>query len=179
MSDLSNIFGAGFSSQQELPPSEFDLIPPGWYPAMIEKSEVKVTKKGDGHYINEQFGILDGTAKGKKVFKNFNIQNPSDKAVNIGLRELQDLNKAIGIDIFKDTNQHLNQCCLIKVVVKEDQNDIRGYKPLGNQVNTIPQSLQSTATYPPGPPNYQTKSSEPAPATAEPQSAGTPPWMRK
>jgi hypothetical protein len=176
MSDLSSIFGSGFDSKQELPPSEFDLVPPGLYPAIIEKSEVKATKKGDGHYINEQFGILDGPAKGRKVFKNFNIQNPSEKAVNIGLRELQDLNKALGIDIFKDTNQHLNQMCLIKVVVKEDQNDIRGFKAIA-ALNSQPQALSPTA-WPLLPlPNYETKTN--APVLIPPVNTGQPPWMRK
>lgn len=179
-SDLTSIFGNdGFNSNQELPPSEFDLIAPGWYPAIIERSEVKTTKAGTGHYINEQYGILDGPGKGRKVFKNFNIQNPSEKAVNIGLRELQDLNKAIGIEIFKDTNQHLNQCCLIKVVVKEDQNDIRGFKPL----DALQPQAPGNSTYPPAAPNYETRSNLPAPSITGPsvgaQSAGNkPPWMR-
>ena len=56
MSDLANFFQA--STGQEVfnpfsvePQKDFEVLPAGKYPVLIEKAEVQVTKKKDGHFI--------------------------------------------------------------------------------------------------------------------------------
>ncbi len=45
MSNLAAIFGAGFDTNTVEPQGDFEVIPPGKVPVVIDKSEVKLTKK--------------------------------------------------------------------------------------------------------------------------------------
>jgi len=183
MSDLQSVFGnSGFDTNSVEPQSDFEVLPPGKYPVLIEKAEVKQTKAGTGHYISLCLCVLDGPAKNRKLFDNINIQNPSQQCVDIGLRQLAALGQAIGLTCVNDTNQLVNKACLAHVKVKDDRNEVRTYSKLGNVA--APSANQS---YPLGSPNYQTKTNEPNPQanqtklaeSANPPPAGNkPPWMR-
>lgn len=74
----------------------FDVVPAGKYVVRCNKAEVVDTKKGDGRYIKCQFKIDDGEYEGKAIFHNFNIENPNDKAVQIGLGQLKSFLKSSG-----------------------------------------------------------------------------------
>ena len=201
MSDLATIFGGGFDTNSVPPQEDFEPIPPGKYPVLIEAAEVKQTRAGNGHYLKLKLQVLDGPYKGRIVFDNINIQNPNQQCQEIGLRTLAALGKAIGLNAIGDTAQLLNQCCIASVKVKDGQNEVRTYAPLtpagAPSVPQVPVQPQGVYTppavmQPPPPQPYPPPSQYPAqpyapPAYPQPQPsyqvpaagpAGKPPWAR-
>ena len=70
---------------------EFDVIPVGDYLCNVTAAEVRDTKNGSGQYIRTELTIADGSAKGRKIFTQFNIKNQNPQAVAIGLQQLKQL----------------------------------------------------------------------------------------
>jgi hypothetical protein len=138
---IGNFFNNGaFDPDSVETAKDFDVLPAGDYPVVVESAEVKPTKKGTGHYLGVQLVVVDGPAKGRKLFDNFNLQNPSEKAVQIGLEHLSSLCKAtIGSVPFADESQLLQQSCIACVKVKDNDNAIRAYKPFADALSVQPQ----------------------------------------
>ena len=82
---------------------EYSLLEPGVYQLIVAESKLKETKKGDGTYFSFMLEVVSEKGKGRKVFHNFNWSNPSNKAVEIGRRDLANLHKACGILEYGDT----------------------------------------------------------------------------
>lgn len=187
--NLAAIFGADFDANAVEPQSDYDVIPPGKYPVMIEKAEVKRTRAGTGHYIGLELQVLDGPHKGRKVFDNINIDNPNPKAVEIGMRSLSALARAIGVMAISDSNQLLNQCCIASVKVKDGDNNVRTYEPIQQQQAPPqqpayqPPQQQAPPAGPPAQPmvppqqNAPPQSQPQQPAPQQP-AANAPPWAR-
>lgn len=168
--DLAAVFGTGFDAEAVEPQDDFQVIPPGKYPVLVEKAEVRQTRKGDGRYIGLVLQILDGPCKGRKVFDNINIENPNQQAVEIGMRSLSALARAIGVMVVNDTSQLLNQCCIASVKVKDGDNNVRTYEPL-QQPQQVPQ--QAAYQQPQQPPQQAVQQ----PAPQQPGNTA-PPWAR-
>lgn len=66
------------------------------YIMIAESAEEKITKRGDGKYINIKFSVVDGACDGKTIWAVFNTENPSSKAANIGLEALERFAKSLG-----------------------------------------------------------------------------------
>jgi hypothetical protein len=189
VNDLQQIFGGGFDTNSVEPQEDFEVLPPGKYPVLIEKAEVKQTKVGTGNYLALKLSILDGPGKNRKLFDNINIANPSTQCVEIGLRCLAALGQAIGLTAISDTAQLVNKTCVAHVKVKGNCNEIRTYSALPQNPNPAP--YPGNSGYPVGTPNFQTKTSKPSPQENQarlmdngtpidsPAPAGNrPPWMR-
>lgn len=116
MSDLMDFLGNFNPDEHES--MDFSPIPPGDYKVMIEKVEVKDTKSGTGKYINLQMAVIEGEYENRKIFDMINIQNPSDTCVKIGLARLADICRAIGVPTINDTDEMVNACLSVKVVVE-------------------------------------------------------------
>ena len=98
MNDLSDLFGSEpFDPFSVEPQSDFPVIKPGKYPVLIKVAEVRQTKKETGHYIYLDMELLDGEGKGQHVFDQINIHNPNTQCVEIGLKELSALVRALGL----------------------------------------------------------------------------------
>ncbi len=115
----------------------FDPIPAGEYPAHVTKSSIEDTKKKDGKYIKLEFTVLDGESKGRKLWSNLNIVNPSEIAMKIAQEELATICRACGKKVVADTLE-LHEIPLVltvkEVAAKGDYpptNDITGYAPAG------------------------------------------------
>ena len=156
--DLAAIFGGTpFTPATVEPATDFDVYPPGEYPVLIEAAEVKQTKAGTGHLLRLTMQILDGPHRGRKLFDNINLQNPSAQCTEIGMRTLSALGRAIGLQAITDTDQLLNQVVVAHVKVKDNQNNVRTYSASGQQaalqtashVNPAPAPIQA-ATDPRG-----------------------------
>ena len=180
--NLEAIFGTQFDPAAVDPADDFDIIPPGKYPVLVEKAEVKRTKAGTGHYIELHLCVIDGTCRGRKIRSCINIDNPSQKATEIGMRELSALGRAIGLVAIQDTAQLLNQCVIAHVKVKDDQNDVRTFSPIQPGTPTkilppqpMPQPAPQYSQQPPAtcPPNQY-----PPQQPANQAAAGKPPWAR-
>ena len=191
MPDLSDLFGGvPFDPATVEPQGDFQVLPPGKYPVLIEGAEVRVTKKQTGHYIYLKMKILDGPGVGRYFFDQINIQNPSTECVEIGLRTLSALGRAIGTGPITDTNQLLNQVVIAHVKVKDEQNSVRTYSATGQPAQQ-PQQVASVAlTQAPAPapvapvapaavlpPTVTPVTPAPAPTASAP-AANVPPWQR-
>jgi len=167
-SDLSQIFGQnGFDPNSVEPADDFDVLPPGKYPVLIESADGRPTKNGQGFGVNLQFSILDGQFKGRKLFKWINIQHTSQKAQEIGQREFSALGKAIGLISITNTNQLLGKAVIAHVKVKDNDNDIRTFSStLRGLTSTLAEQSQSTQ-----------EATGQQQALAQ-QQTNTPPWMQ-
>ena len=157
--------GETFSAAELQPSQSYDLLPSGWYTAIITEAELKATKAGTGEYIKVRYDITGPSGQGRVVFGNFNIKNPNPKAEEIGRQQLGDLMRALGLSAVHDTDQLINGHLSIKVDIRPAsgeygaQNEVKGWK-------------SNTASLPPQPGKPD------APAGA-PTTKAAPPWARK
>lgn len=150
MADLGTTFKV-----DELPKSNgYDLIPAGWYRAMIYDAELRNTKSGTGTYINMRFDITDQTCNGKVVFANINIKNDNAKAEEIARQQLGDIMRAIGLTQLSSTDQLVGRDLMIKVTIKPEtddfpaRNEIKGYKAIGSVMSSMPDDKNNASTPP-------------------------------
>ena len=135
--------------------SGYGTIPAGWYGVTVSKAEVKPTRAGTGEYINMMYTITGPTHQGRTVWGMINIRNPNPKAEEIGLQQLGELLRAMGIAKLSDTDQLLGMALSVKVIIKEDdqgeKNEVKGFKALqGGAIPSIkPAAAPTTATAPP------------------------------
>lgn len=89
-------FGINWNEVEE---SSFKPLPPGTYAAKVTESSVKDSKTG-GKYLAIEFTILSNTkgVKGRKVFENFTLAHPNEKAVSVGRGRIKSLGKKIEVD---------------------------------------------------------------------------------
>ena len=142
------------------PDNGFSQIPPGTYQATIHSAELKDTKARTGQYIKLRFDIVGPTHQGRVVWSNLNIRNASPQAEEIGLKQFNQLLRAIGLKSCNDTDLLHGGNCIIKVGIESndqygDQNTIKAYEALSGS----PSPAQNKA---------------PAPA----QKSSSAPWMK-
>lgn len=106
--------------------TDYEPLEKGKYSAEVEFSEVVSTKAGDGLMLKVRHLITEPGFEGKKVFTNFNIQNPSQKAQQIGLGQLSALAKACGLSSIPEESESLHG---IPHVIKVDVEESPGYAP--------------------------------------------------
>lgn len=73
-----------------------DRLSPGVFVFVCKQAELKATKANDGSYVNACFEVADGPCKGKRVYNRFTYQNKSEKAQEIGHKQLSQYCLAIG-----------------------------------------------------------------------------------
>lgn len=142
MAELGGVFDA---SKVE-PRKEFTLLDPGDYLVAIVASEVKPTNKQDGHFLELTLDVLEGPAKGRKIFDSLNLDNPSAQAVEIAKATLSAICHAVGKLTVSDSNE-LHNIPMVAVVKKapkkangvaipgEFRNEVQTYKPRSAMTN--------------------------------------------
>lgn len=140
MALLPNVF-----VPEEAESMEFEVLPAGWYPAEIVKSELKTTKDKTGKYIALKFKITDDVeikgeevkSNGRFVFTNLNIVNKNETAVKIAMSDLKAICESIGFEgELEDTVDIHDQEMMIKLSVKPEtsewpaKNEVKGYKAI-------------------------------------------------
>lgn len=150
-----------FNAAEVEPQQDFSPVPAGWYDAQIVDSDLKATRAGNGHYAALTYEILKGEFKGRRVFVNLNLDNPSEKAVSIAQKQLSSICRAAGVMQVSDTQQLHYKPHAIRVEVelneKGDRNNVKDWKKLDG--NSTPAA-----------------SGAPAPQAAA--ANGAPPWAR-
>lgn len=106
-------------------PKGFSPIEPGQYTVVVDEAEVKETKAGNGSYINVKFKI-DGT--NRSIFHSFNIRNPNQQAVEIGLGQLKAFLKCAGWTDLKLSDVGMLLGCRADAVVKIKNDPTYGEK---------------------------------------------------
>ena len=113
-------------------------IPAGWYPVSVDETEMKPTSSGGGSYLQVRFTILDGAYKNMKFWHRFNVQNASEKAVEIAFKQLSALLHAVKVLKMDRTEQIHNIPLFVKVKVTTEQgyeprNDITAFREINDQ----------------------------------------------
>jgi len=123
----------GFDARTVEPTADFEPIPAGKYLAAITASEMKVTKKGDGSYLQLEFTVLDGDCKGRKVWDRLCINHPNDLTQKIARGNLSAICRAVGVMQPHDSVELHNLPLLITVKLKKREdtgeltNEVKGY----------------------------------------------------
>ena len=136
MSDLTKY---NFNADDHDTSDNFQPIPAGLYKMMIESSEVVSNKAKTGEILKLTFSILEGKFTGKKLFENINISNPNAQCVEIGLKALAQIGKAVKIPRPSDSAQLHNLPLMGRVAVVKDtytgpdalKNELKAYSPIG------------------------------------------------
>jgi hypothetical protein len=143
-----------FNAAAVTPSAPMGVLTPGTYRAEITGTEVKATKAGTGTYLSVEFAINDGPARGRKLWGIYNIDNPSDKAVEIAQRELSALCHAVGKGgMVDDSDELLGLSVALSVGIDKndaERNRITGYMPV-NAATAAPRASAAVpkATLPP------------------------------
>jgi len=93
------------------------------------------TKAGTGEKLTLQFEVIEGDCAGTYVWHNLNIENPSQRAVEISKRQLAQICRAVGMEGFQQHGELFAKRCVIVVAMGKANNDypskpeIRGWKP--------------------------------------------------
>lgn len=132
------------------PHGNYDPIPAGMYTATINSVELKDSRSG-GQYLNIRYDITGPSHQGRVLFGMLNIRNPNPRAEEIGLQQLGELLKAIGLDKLSDTDELIGGQLQVKVDIEKseqygEQNRIRSFRPLANAPASS--STKTTATPP-------------------------------
>lgn len=130
-----------FDASQVAPDAGFEPVPAGWYKVLIDESEMKPTKAGDGAYLHTRFNILEGPYTGRKLFARLNLRNANPTAQEIGFKQLSAIAHAVGVLQVADSTQLHNIPLQVRVKVRkdqsgeyDDQNDITSYKNINEPV---------------------------------------------
>jgi hypothetical protein len=101
----------------------------GVYKVTCEAADIKATKAMTGEYINCRFKVVGGDFEGSAIWHIFNIKNPSQQAVQIGLGQLKKYLRCLGrkCDSLSNTNDLLDGECLVDVII--EPNPTYGAKP--------------------------------------------------
>jgi len=171
MANLNDIFGGSFDSQSVEPAGDFEAIPAGWQTVEITRTGIVVTKAGTGRFIEVEFTILDGPHKNHKLWERYNVDNPSEKTRKIAAGQFSSLCRAVNAGCLDDTDELLQQMLQVRVAVKGDYNEIKGYKALGVEQQQAPPQQQQA------PPQQQQQPSGSQECAQQPQPGVKPPWM--
>lgn len=147
------VLPSAFNTKDKEEMGDFTAIPAGEYISKIVKSEMKLTNKAKdaddpslGQFLSLQFEIIGPEQKGRMFFRNLNLVNPNEQAVQIAEKELTSICKAVGLAVIQDSAELHGKPMLCKLVVKEPsdkekkqgytdaKNEVRSYKPADGAV---------------------------------------------
>ncbi len=129
----------GFNANEVNPDVGFDPVPAGIYKAAIVESDMKPTKNKRGSYLELVFVILEGDYKDRKVWARLNLENQSEKAVQIARAQLSAICRAVGVMTPQDSVQLHNIPLMITVKCKKDSateeitNEVKKYEAVKQQ----------------------------------------------
>lgn len=113
--------------------NDFEVIPPGDYPAIITECEEKPTKDGGGMRLNLKIQIIDGKYQNRTLYDGLNTVNKSATAQQIGRSQLKSICIALNKVTAKDSSELLNEPLMVTVKIGNDKegnprSEIKGYK---------------------------------------------------
>lgn len=177
-----------FDATTVQPDTGFELLPAGWYNAMIDESAINPTKDGVGAYLQLRFSVIDGQYQGRKVFARLNIRNANQTAQEIAYKQLSAIAHSVGVLQVQDSSQLHGIPLKIRVRIRkdpsgqyEDQNEINGYKNINEAVQGQAAAFAPAAPAMPAAPAGFARPAPvapvaPAPAFAQP--AAPQPWAQ-
>jgi hypothetical protein len=103
MASLGKTFNA---QDHDTTQSDYSELPNGIYKIEIEASEVKATSNGKGTILKVTNSVIEPEDyKGRKLFNNYNLENESAQAQEIGQKQFASLCRAIGVASVDDSEE--------------------------------------------------------------------------
>lgn len=116
------------ASAVEMPARTFGPLPAGEYEMMVIKSDNKVIKAGNGHYLELEMQVISGAHSGRRHWERLNLDNPSKKTVEIAEEQLARLCAALGLAQIEDSEELHDRPFIARVVIdKKDPTSNRIY----------------------------------------------------
>ena len=125
-----------FDANTVEPQTSLTPIPAADYKVAITESEMKENSKKNGSFLSLVFSVLDGEHKGRKLYANLNMDNPSKVAVEIAKSELSAICRAVNVMTPNDSAELHNKPLVVKVGLEKRKdtgdmsNRIKGYSSL-------------------------------------------------
>lgn len=171
-----------FNAATVAPASANIVVPAGWYNVIIEHSEVVPTAAGTGTILKLRYSIVDGEFKGRKIFGQLNIVNPSPMAQEIAQKQLSAICHAVNVIQCNDSQQLHNIPFKVKLKITpggikdqntgekyDDKNEVTGWEKSSTNVGVSGGSAPGTT------PPVTAKPITPPPVAAAPVAA-PPAW---
>ena len=101
------VLGSKFdATQHDTTQSDYSELPNGIYKMEIEASDVVPTKDGGGTILKTTNVVVEPEDfKGRKLFNNYNLENKSAQAQEIGQKQFAALCRAIGVSEVSDSEE--------------------------------------------------------------------------
>jgi hypothetical protein len=80
-------------------------VPNGRYQVMIIDSQWKVTKAGDGHYLQLCLQVTEGKYSGRMLWLRLNLDSPDPVVVDLAANTLACVCRAVGVPKFDDPSE--------------------------------------------------------------------------
>lgn len=181
-----------FNAANVPPASANIVVPAGWYNVIIEHSEVVPTAAGTGTILKLRYSIVDGEFKGRKIFGQLNIVNPSPMAQEIAQKQLSAICHAVNVIQCNDSQQLHNIPFKVKLKITpggtkdqhtgekyDDKNEVTGWEKSSTNVGvsggSAPGATPPVTAKPITPPPVATAPVAAPPAWGAP--AGQQPWQ--
>lgn len=120
------------ASEIEITERSYGPLPEGDYEMMVVKSTTKATKAGNGHYLELEMQIISGDHSGRRHWERLNLDNPSQKTVQIAKEQLARLCMALGLDDVQDSEELHDRPFIAEIGLDSKDptsNRIYDYKP--------------------------------------------------
>lgn len=104
--------------------SDYSELPNGIYELEVESSDVAPTKDGKGTILKTTMVVLrpEDYAK-RKIFNNYNLENPSAQAQEIGQKQFASLCRAIGVRDVEDSEDLHFKAFTVKIGLGKPSKD--------------------------------------------------------
>lgn len=104
--------------------AEYAELPNGIYKMEVEASDVAATKDGRGTILKTTNNVLEPEEfKGRKLFNNYNLENPNAQAQEIGQRQFASLCRAIGVNSVEDSEELHYRAFTVRVALGKPSKD--------------------------------------------------------
>lgn len=125
----------GFDASKVKPFEGFEPIPEGIYRVTIVDSELNPCKSGTGKHMDFTYEVADGDYRGSKVMDILNLDNPSEKTVQIAKGTLSAICRAVNVMTPMDSVDLHGIPLFIKVTIEERPGKNLGDAPIkGNKI---------------------------------------------
>lgn len=142
---------SSFNANDHEEMGSFDVLPKGKYIVKITDSDYVPNRKKTGHILKLTREIVSGEYKGRKIFRNLNLDNPNPAAVEIANKELTSTLKACGLVSIEDSVELHGIEHEIELYVKKgkgdepDSNEISAINPIEGAARPSKPTSRSTA----------------------------------
>jgi len=103
---------------------DYEELPNGVYQMEVEASEVTTPKSGSGTILKTTNSVVAPEEfKGRKLFNNYNLENSSPQAQEIGQRQFASLCRAIGVQSVEDSEDLHFRTFTVKVGLGKPSKD--------------------------------------------------------